>query len=126
MPKTSTSWKPGQTGNPNGRPKGSRDAIKEAFLKDLAADWQENGESVLRKAREERPAEFCRMVAGLLPKDMNVKSDDPVHGPHLAAMLAIVQRAESKAELARLKEEIAVLKGETPEGEPGEKADPVH
>ena len=38
MPKISTSWKPGQTGNPLGRPKGSRDTINEAFLKDLAAD----------------------------------------------------------------------------------------
>jgi len=68
------------------------------------------------------------MVAGLLPKDMNVKSDDPVHGPHLAAMLAIVQRAESKAEIARLKEENAALKGETPEDEPAttEDASPVH
>jgi hypothetical protein len=43
MPKTSTSWKPGQTGNSPGRPRGSRDTINEAFLKDLAADWQENG-----------------------------------------------------------------------------------
>ena len=117
MPKTSTSWKPGQTGNPLGRPKGSRDTINEAFLKDLAADWKDDGIEALRKAREDRPAEYCRMVASLLPKDqnLNVKNDDPVSAAFLAAMKSPIGLED---ENARLKAEIAVLKGETPEDEP--------
>ena len=35
MAKSSTSWQAGESGNPAGRPKGSRDTINEAFLKDL-------------------------------------------------------------------------------------------
>ena len=117
MPKTSTSWKPGQTGNPAGRPKGSRDIIKEAFLKDLAADWKDDGIVALRKAREERPAEYCRMVASLLPKDQNlsVKNDNPVSAAFLALLKSPIGLED---ENARLKEEIAALKGETPEDEP--------
>jgi hypothetical protein len=56
-------------------PRGSRDTINEAFLKDLAADWQENGVDALCKAREERPAEYCRMVANLLPKEARMELD---------------------------------------------------
>jgi hypothetical protein len=75
MPKTDTSWKPGQSGNPKGRPKGSRDTINEAFLKDLAADWRKNGAEALKKAREERPAEYCRMVANLIPREAKMQLD---------------------------------------------------
>ena len=125
MPKTSTSWKPGQTGNPNGRPKGSRDMVKEAFLKDLAEDWQENGLEALQKAREERPAEYCRMVAGLLPRDTNLN----VEGSADAAFVALLDKLNESdrhtgKENARLKAENAALKGETPEDEPETTTDP--
>ncbi len=117
MGKSNTSWIPGQSGNPAGRPKGSRDTINEAFLKDLAADWAGDGIVALRRAREDRPAEYCRMVANLQPKDQNlsVKNDDPLS----AALLAVnATPIGLKDENARLKAEIAALKGETPEDEP--------
>jgi hypothetical protein len=124
MPKTSTSWKPGQTGNPNGRPKGSRDTINEAFLKDLAADWRENGAESLRKAREERPAEYCRMVAGLQPKDQNLKVDDGRESPFLDILKKMNEEPGLEKEIARLKEENAALKGETSEDEPETTTEP--
>ena len=36
-------WPPGVSGNPNGRPVGSRTAILAGFLKDSAEVWQEHG-----------------------------------------------------------------------------------
>ena len=36
-------WKPGQSGNLNGRPVGSRTAFSAGFLKDLAEIWSEEG-----------------------------------------------------------------------------------
>ncbi|MCZ6849655.1 MAG: DUF5681 domain-containing protein [Alphaproteobacteria bacterium] len=125
MPKTSTSWKPEQSGNPAGRPKGSRDTINEAFLNDLAADWKDDGIEALRKAREDRPAEYCRMVAGLLPKEQNlsVKNDNPVAAAFMAAMKVPIGIED---ENARLKEQIAALKGEAPEDDPEVTADPEH
>ena len=115
MPKTSTSWKPGQSGNPLGRPKGSRDTINEAFLKDLAADWKDDGIVALRKAREDRPAEYCRMVASLLPKDQNlnvVTSTDDLFVQMLDSMNSGRADDEVRKENARMKAEIAALKGE--------------
>ncbi len=122
MAKSTTSWKPGESGNPAGRPRGSRDTINEAFLKDLAADWKDDGINALRRAREDRPAEYCRMVASLLPKDQNlsVKNDNPVSAAFLALLKSPIGLED---ENARLKEEIAALKGETPEDEPGPTTD---
>jgi hypothetical protein len=36
-------WKPGQTGNPNGRPVGARQYFSSGFLRDLAEVWTEHG-----------------------------------------------------------------------------------
>ena len=65
-------WKAGQSGNPRGRPKGSRNKISEAFLADLYEDWEGNGVEVIRQVREERPADYLKVVASVLPKDLNV------------------------------------------------------
>ena len=35
-------WKPGQSGNPAGRPVGARNRLAETFLEDLYRDWQEH------------------------------------------------------------------------------------
>jgi len=66
-------WKKGQSGNPKGRPKGSRDRINKAFVDDLTDDWREHGKEALEQARKERPAEYVRMVASLLPKEAMVQ-----------------------------------------------------
>ena len=36
-----TQWKPGQSGNLNGRPDGTRQAFSAGFLRDLAEVWSE-------------------------------------------------------------------------------------
>ena len=36
-------WPPGVSGNPNGRPVGSRTVFSQSFLKDLASVWAERG-----------------------------------------------------------------------------------
>ena len=46
---------PGESGNPNGRPKGSKHALSEAFLQDLIEHWRLNGaEAIDRTFREKR------------------------------------------------------------------------
>jgi hypothetical protein len=70
-----TKWKPGQSGNLKGRPKGTRDTINKAFIDDLTRDWQEHGLDALQRAREEKPAEYVRMVANILPKEAKMELD---------------------------------------------------
>jgi hypothetical protein len=66
-------WKPGQSGNPKGRPKGAKDRLSEFFLRDLVADWKAHGREALKAARESEPATYCLMVARLMPKDVTLQ-----------------------------------------------------
>jgi hypothetical protein len=54
-----------------GRPKGSRSKLGEAFLADMYDDWKEHGPEVVKKVREEKPAEYLRVVASVLPKELH-------------------------------------------------------
>lgn len=65
-------WGPGQSGNPHGRPKGARNKLGEQFLEDLYADWQANGVETLQRVRDEKPDQYLKVVASILPKDLNV------------------------------------------------------
>jgi hypothetical protein len=55
-----------------GRVKGSRNRLSERFIADLQAEWEQHGPSTLRIARIERPVEFCKMVASILPKEFEI------------------------------------------------------
>jgi hypothetical protein len=44
-------FQPGASGNPNGRPKGSRNKLREAFLQALADDFETHGKDTIVKVR---------------------------------------------------------------------------
>ena len=63
-------WKPGESGNLSGRPKGSRNKLGEAFIEDVYNTWKERGQEVLDWMCENDPSAFARIVAGILPQKM--------------------------------------------------------
>lgn len=65
-------FKPGVSGNPAGRPRGSRNRLADSFVADLAAAWNEHGEAALKACALDHPEKFCRIVADLMPRDLNV------------------------------------------------------
>lgn len=65
--------RPGQVLNPAGRQKGSRNKLRESFISMLQKDWEENGEATIARVRDERPHEYLKVVASLLPKQIEVK-----------------------------------------------------
>ena len=69
-------WQPGQSGNPAGRPKSARSKVNEDFLKAFAADFADNGAEAIRLMRSERPSDYVKVAASLLPKQVE-GSDDP-------------------------------------------------
>lgn len=64
------------TGNSGGgRPKGSRNRLGEAFLEELAQDFAEHGQAAIVACREEKPTEYVKVIAGLLPKELLLRKD---------------------------------------------------
>ena len=58
-----------------GRPKGSRNKLGEQFLEALAHDFAENGHEAIVACRVEKPSEYVKIVAGLLPRELLVRKD---------------------------------------------------
>jgi hypothetical protein len=65
-----TQFKPGQSGNPKGRPQGSRNKLSEEFLADVHASWQVWGRPALMTAAITDPVSYVRMVASLMPREI--------------------------------------------------------
>lgn len=58
-------------GNP-GRPKGARNKLGEAFIEDLLSAWESQGPAVIQTVIRDKPEAFLKVVASLMPKDLNV------------------------------------------------------
>jgi hypothetical protein len=66
-------FKPGQSGNPHGRGKGSRNKLSEAFINAMHEDFEEAGIEVIREVRRESPVDYLRLVASIVPKQFGLE-----------------------------------------------------
>jgi hypothetical protein len=54
-----------------GRPKGSRNRLGEAFIEDLYSEWRNSGASALKRMAADEPAQFVKVVAQILPREID-------------------------------------------------------
>jgi UTP:GlnB (protein PII) uridylyltransferase len=67
-------FEPGRSGNPSGRPNGARNKIATTFLEALAEDFAEHGAAAIKIMRIERPADYVRVIASLMPRELEITS----------------------------------------------------
>lgn len=83
----------GNSGN-GGRPKGSRNKLGEAFIQDMYENWMENGVSTIETVRLEKPDQYLKVVASILPQQMEIKTpEDGLTDDQLDALIAAVDTA---------------------------------
>ena len=73
-------WKAGESGNVNGRPKGSRSAFSAIFVGDLTASWAQHGASVLEVVARKDPSRYLGVCASVLPKDVALSIEQRLPG----------------------------------------------
>jgi len=71
-----TRFKPGVSGNPAGKPKGARTKLGEAFIEALHESFQKRGAAAIEKVIDDKPEQYLKVIASLLPKDVNLNITD--------------------------------------------------
>ena len=90
--RAATQFKPGQSGNPGGKPKGARNRIQADFMHAIAEDFAEYGRKAITQMREEKPAEYIRAIASLMPKELEITRPlDDVSDEELNAAITAVR-----------------------------------
>jgi hypothetical protein len=104
-------WKQGQTvasglHPPTHNGGRSRSALSRAFVQALKQDFDIHGPDVIAKAREEDPSGYLRIIASLLPKEVEVKTNrlDELSDEQLDAAITAARAILSASDSARCAE----------------------
>lgn len=68
-----TQFKAGNVANPGGKPTGARNSLQGDFMRALADDFAEHGIEAITRTRLEKPSDYIKIVASLMPKELEIK-----------------------------------------------------
>ena len=66
-------WQPGQSGNPAGRLRGSRNKLSEEVICALLRDFRQHGQKAVARVRQTQPAAYLKILALLIPREHKVE-----------------------------------------------------
>ena len=102
-------FKPGQSGNPAGRPKGARCKFGEDFVRDFADHWHALADDVDKKTKGQKlletlyvdnPEAYVRVACAILPKviELDDETKEAIQSLSLIPFNVIRTKAEGKSE----------------------------
>jgi hypothetical protein len=66
-------WQPGQSGNPAGRLRGSRNKLSEEVICALLRDFRQHGQKAVARVRQTQPGTYLKVLALLIPREHKVE-----------------------------------------------------
>jgi len=88
-------WQPGQSGNPAGRLRGSRNKLSEAVVCALLRDFSRHGEKAIARVRQTQPGVYLKVLALLIPKQDKLEHSNTIKemsDEELEGSIAILRR----------------------------------
>ena len=89
-------WQPGQSGNPAGRLRGSRNALSEEVICALLRDFRQHGQKAVARVRQTQPAAYLKILALLVPREHKVEHRNLIKelsDEQLEAMIEYIETA---------------------------------
>jgi Family of unknown function (DUF5681) len=89
-------WQPGESGNPAGRLRGSRNRLSEEVVCALLRDFRKHGEKAIAEVRRTQPGVYLKVLALLVPREHKVEHTNPLSSlsdEELAAMIAHLEES---------------------------------
>ena len=71
-------WQRGQSGNPAGRLRGSRNALSEEVICALLRDFRQHGQKAVARVRQTQPGTYLKVLALLIPREHKVEHSNPL------------------------------------------------
>jgi Family of unknown function (DUF5681) len=71
-------WQPGQSGNPAGRMRGSRNKLTEEVICALLRDFRQHGQKAVARVRQTQPAAYLKILALLVPREHKVERSNSI------------------------------------------------
>jgi hypothetical protein len=71
-------WQPGESGNPSGRTRGSRNKLTEEVICALLRDFRQHGQKAVARVRQTQPAAYLKILALLVPREHKIERSNSI------------------------------------------------
>jgi Family of unknown function (DUF5681) len=88
-------WQPGESGNPAGRLRGSRNKLSEEVICALLRDFRQHGQKAVARVRQTQPAAYLKVLALLVPREHKVEHSNVIKSLSDQELEAMVEYIET-------------------------------